>query len=44
MARLCQPGGKANEGAGGVREREVFPGLTNGKKRCEMTIPLDVGP
>ena len=31
MARLCQPGGKANEGAGGAREREKFPGLKTAK-------------
>ena len=31
MARLCQPGGKANEGAGGARERRVFPGLKTAK-------------
>ena len=35
MARLCQPGGKANEGAGGARERDFFPfGPENGNNCC----------
>jgi hypothetical protein len=46
MARLlCQPGGKANEGAGGarVREREGFPGLKTAKTPRFGWISMRVG-
>ena len=38
MARLCQPGGKANEGAGGARERKVFPGLKTAKTNLSLHV------